>query len=222
MPIAIRFAAFALAACLTALGAGRAQAVGYDEAAQGDLSGNPAAPTSLGTLPVGSHSLRASFVSGDYDLVTFTIAAGTHVDSIFLNSYAGSTSSFSGIQSGSTWTAGLGFDVNPAPLLGWVLFGENTIADDYGIDDNLLYQYATGEGAIGFTPPLGPGTYTLQLQETGPFAVNADFTLNVVPEPSTLTIAAFGFAALFARRKRLARNCGTPFRLAFISGKKDS
>jgi hypothetical protein len=95
--------------------------------------------------------------------------------------------------------------VNPAPLLGWVLFGENTIADDYGVEDNLLYQYADGDDTIGFTPPLGPGTYTLELQETGPFAVNANFTLNVVPEPSGFVIAALGAGALLAGRKRLVK-----------------
>jgi hypothetical protein len=202
MSIAPRFVAITLATLLFAVSVARAQVLSYDEATQGDLSGNPAAPADFGTLAVSSHSLKASFVTGDYDLIKFTLAPGTHLDSIFLNSYAGSTSSFSGIQSGSTWSAGLGYDVDPAPLLGWVLFGENTIADDYDILDNLIYQYASADDAIGFTPPLGPGTYTFLFQETGPFAVNADFTFNVVPEPSTLAIAAIGIATLLRYRIR--------------------
>jgi hypothetical protein len=202
MSIAPRFVAITLATLLFAVSVARAQVLSYDEATQGDLSGNPAAPADFGTLAVSSHSLKASFVSGDYDLIKFTLASGTHLDSIFLNSYAGSTSSFSGIQSGSTWSAGLGYDVDPAPLLGWVLFGENTIADDYDILDNLIYQYASADDAIGFTQPLGPGTYTFLFQETGPFAVNADFTFNVVPEPSTLAIAAIGIATLLRYRIR--------------------
>jgi hypothetical protein len=130
-------------------------------------------------------------------LATFTLAPGTRLTSIYLDSYAGSTFSFSGIQSGPTWTAGLGYGVDPEPLLGWVLFGETTIGT------NLLADYATGAGAIGFTPPLPAGTYTLELQETGQFPVTAQFTLTVVPEPSTLAIASIGcLTALVARRKR--------------------
>lgn len=195
MSPAARTAALCLAALLTLVRANTARAFDYDEALHGDLSGDPEAPTPLGVLPVGSHTLQAAFVRNDYDLVTFTIAPGTRLDSILLDRYAGSTVSFSGLQAGPTWTADLGVDVNPAPLLGWVLFGENTIGM------NLLDDYALAAGAIGFTPPLPPGTYTLELQETGPFPVDAAFTLNVVPEPSALAIAALGVAALLAHRR---------------------
>jgi hypothetical protein len=64
-----------------------------------------------------------------------------------------------------------------------------------------------GADAIGFAPPLPPGTYTLEFQETGSFPVSAEFTLNVVPEPSTfvtasIAVASMGFVVLIAHRRR--------------------
>lgn len=201
MHLKFRAIAFFVFTALQVLTASRVHAIDYDESIHGDLSGNPAAPTSLGTLGVGSHTLRAGFFDEDYDLATFTLAPGTYLDSIYLNSYGGSTASFSGLQAGSTWTAGFGFGVDPAPLLGWVLFGESTLGTD------ILDDYAMGADAIGFSPPLPPGTYTLEFQETGSFPVSAEFTLNVVPEPSTLatasiTVASMGIVALLAHRRR--------------------
>lgn len=192
MTVTLRIATICLATLLPAVRPTESLALDYNETLHGDLSDDPAAPTALGTLPVGSHTLSASFVDDDYDLATFTLAPGTRLTSIYLNSYAGSTFSFSGIQSGPVWTADLGYNVDPEPLLGWVLFGESTI----GV--NLLSNYAAGAGAIGFTPPLAAGTYTLEFQETGSFPATAQFTVTVVPELSSLAIAATGFAAMFS------------------------
>ena len=202
MPAPFSIAALCLVAWLSAVGANNAHALDYDESVYGDLSDDPNAPTLLGTLPVGSHTLAATFVRNDYDLVTFTVAPGTYLNSIVLNAYGGSTFSFSGIQAGPIWTADLGFDVDPAPLLGWVLFGETMIATD------ILDDYALGAGTIGFTPPLPAGTYTLELQETGPFPATAQFMLNVVPEPSTFALASVAMASIIgaarvARRRRM-------------------
>jgi hypothetical protein len=192
-----RIALICLAALLGAVCPTAAFALDYNETLHGDLSDDPGAPTSLGTLPIGTHTLSASFVEDDYDLVTFTLAPGTRLTSIFLNSYAGSTVSFSGIQAGPVWTADLGYNVDPEPLLGWALFGETTVGT------NILPDYATGAGAIGFTPPLQAGVYTLELQETGSFPVAAQFTVTVVPEPSTLAMAATACAAgLLAWRRK--------------------
>lgn len=203
MPAPFKIAALCLAAWLWAAGANDAHALDYVESLHGDLSDDPIAPTALGTLPVGSHTLEATFVRNDYDLATFTIAPGTHLDSIVLNAYGGSTFSFSGIQAGPIWTADLGFDVDPAPLLGWVLFGETMIGT------NILDDYALGTDTIGFTPPLPAGTYTLELQETGSFPATAQFTLNVVPEPSTLTLASVAMASIVIAA-RIARRRRTP------------
>lgn len=198
MSVGLRIVAICLAALLPAVCANKALALDYNETVYGDLSDNPEAPTSLGTLPIGTHTLSASFVEDDYDLATFTLAPGTRLTSIYLDSYAGSTFSFSGIQAGPVWTADLGYNVDPEPLLGWVLFGESTIGF------NLLGNYASGAGAIGFTPPLAAGTYTLELQETGSFPATAQFTVTVVPEPSTLAIASTAcLAGLFVWRRKL-------------------
>jgi hypothetical protein len=176
---------------LTLVWPANALAVSYDEGVNGDLSGNTALPTSLGTLGIGANSLVATFGGGDFDLFTFTIGAGNKLDSITLNSYGGPSLSFTGLQGGTVWTAGLGGAVNPTNLLGWTHIGSSMVGT------NILDDIGLGSGAIGFTPPLLAGTYTMELQDTGG-AVPGSMTFNVVPEPSSLALAAFGVIGVAA------------------------
>ena len=193
----LRVSLLALVGVLSVICPTNVLAVNYNEGINGDLSGNPALPTSLGTLGVGANGLIATFGASDFDLFTFTIGPGHQLDSITLNSYGGGGLSFTGIQSGSAWTAGLGGLVNPAGLLGWSHISGAMVGTDF-LDDIGL-----GAGAIGFTPPLLAGTYTMEIQDTGG-AVPASMTFNVVPEPSSLVLAALGVigAAAWSWRRR--------------------
>ena len=55
-------------------------------------------------------------------------------------------------------------------------------------------------GASGFTPPLGPGTYTFLFQQLGA-ATNYefDFTVTAVPEPGSLLLSGCAALAAFSR-----------------------
>ena len=46
-------------------------------------------------------------------------------------------------------------------LLGWTHYSEDEIGTD------ILPAMGEGQGAQGFVPPLGPGTYSVWVQETG-------------------------------------------------------
>ena len=60
-----------------------------------------------------------------------------------------------------------------------------------------LFHLPPGHNRRRRAPPLLAGTYTMELQDTGG-AVPASITLNVIPEPSSLILAAFGLIGLAA------------------------
>ena len=78
----------------------------------------------------------------------------------------------------------------PAPLLGWRHYGPADIGND------ILPEIGQGAGAQGFTPPLlGPGSYSVWIQETGSGSANYgfNFRLAAVPEPATWAMMIVGF-----------------------------
>jgi hypothetical protein len=170
----------------------------YSEGIDGDLSGAVGAPTSWGTLGAGSHSLAVTAGGGDFDLVAFSIPAGASLDSIVLDSYSGPSLSFVGLAGGTTWPTGLGVSIDPSLLLGWTHISSGAIGS------SILDDIGLGAGAIGFTPPLSAGDYTFEMQDTGA-AVSIAMTFNVVPEPSSLLLAALGLLGVLVaacRRRR--------------------
>src|SRR5919108_5582999 len=79
-------------------------AIIWDEATQGDLSGDRFAPTSL-TLTLGDNSLSATSQGGDLEYVTITVSEGELLSGLVLRSYSGSDGrAFIGIQAGTTFT----------------------------------------------------------------------------------------------------------------------
>jgi hypothetical protein len=178
-----------------------AGATNYYESLLGDISGVPAAP-SMWNLDAGPNILHGSAgTSSDYDILSLTIPAGHQLDSLTLDAYQNQgRASFLGLQSGSTWTAGLGNEVDGQALLGYDLFDVGLVGTNRLPDIALMGNTMSPQ----FTPPLGSGTYAMLLQDTGS-AFNYQFTFNVsaVPEPATLSLAAIGLLAIgrLARRK---------------------
>ena len=143
----------------------------YDEAVSGDLSNSNLAPTSLGTIedPVllVKGSMRAPADVRDY--FTFTVPEGGTLDAMrLIDYYDGNTGGFgntgyvmiddgptSVIPSGSTSSSFLG-----GSHLNRVRFANDTV--------NMLDRLSQGlQGGSGFSFPLGAGTYTLNVQQTG-------------------------------------------------------
>ncbi|MEM7113363.1 MAG: hypothetical protein AAF614_13085 [Chloroflexota bacterium] len=147
--------------------------VAYDEATDGDLSGDMANPTRIFLVP-GGNLLTATSVAGDIEYVTFTVPPEYQLEAMVLESFESVDDvSFIAIQRGDTFTEPpTGTD--PANLLGWSHFGAG--AGQVGRD--ILGDMGMGAGAQGFYPPLPAGDYTLWIQETG--ADSATYTLNFV------------------------------------------
>jgi hypothetical protein len=62
---------------------------------------------------------------------------------------------------------------------------------------------APATGGTGFSIPLGAGTYTYHVQQTG-FQVNAyslNFIMHPIPEPTTLMLGSLGLIGLGWRRR---------------------
>ena len=191
-----------LAACVAAalLAPGAWAATVYDEGVSGDLSGNGLAPTFVamagGSNVVMGTTGRANGVV-DRDYFTITVPVGWQLTGITPMATTGvvGTSAFIGLEAGPQVTTPV---TGPATtLLGWQHY---TVAD---IGNNILPTMGTGVGAIGFTGPLGAGTYSVWVQETGvgtvPYVM--DFTL-AVPEPASALMLLAGLAGVGVLRRQ--------------------
>lgn len=175
-------------------------AIVLDEATFGDFSDDRLAPTVV-TLETGMNVI-AGF-SGqspvpdmhDLDYVRFTVPVG-HVLTRFLvqDAYVGGAFSFVGMQAGPVVTIPWNWTNVNSPLLGWSHFGSADVGSD------LLPTMARSPGSVGFTPPLGAGTYTLWIMELDISQVSSyRFGLEVAPIPGP---SAAWLAAVLARRPR--------------------
>jgi hypothetical protein len=166
---------------MTVLGASllsaSALAAGYSEKKLGDLSDDGLAPTAV-KLKSGPNVIAGKYGTAngvtDRDYFTVKIMDGQTLDSIILEpeTLIGGDVSFIGVQAGKKVTVppvgGTAED-----LLGWTHYGTS----DEGTD--ILPAMGEGFGAIGFTPPLGAGTYSFWVQETGVCSCKYRFTFNV-------------------------------------------
>jgi len=194
-------------------------ALAYDEAVSGDLSNNASAPTPL-AFSLGNNTVAGSATTsapGDTrDFITFTIASGQQLVALRLMSYLdlpsgnpGNTG-FHAINAGAT-----SFVPGPATEANF-LGGDHVFPVPAGGTD-LLPELSDGDTAgTGFSVPLGPGTYSYVIQQTGPQTSGYDLqfvigaaSATAVPasSPSTTVVLAGLLAAVglvMSRRIRKA------------------
>lgn len=186
----------------------------------GDFSDSNLDPTVLGTFGVGTTTVSGTVVNGrgepglppaDSDVFTFSIAAGTFLESITLTEFSsGDDLGFIAISAGTTFP----FDIAQqddleddgqtadggliTDFLGGALFGVDgggTIISDVG--GQLAGATA---GGSGFAFPLGEGDYTVFVRQNGGSPINYTLAFSVVPAPAAA--GALGFAGLAAARRR--------------------
>jgi hypothetical protein len=205
LPYPLRRAAIPLALLCFSAAASAGSATGWNEAVNGDFSGDGLAPTFV-SLGLGSNLIRGTtgraVTAGpvDRDYFSITVPAGHVLTSmeVLPGTVALFDGSFIGLMSGSAFT------VPPTTsdatgLLGWTLFSENDVGED------LLPKMATPFfGSSGFTTPLPAGSYAFWVQETGVGTASYGFSLTVtaVPEPATALSLLGGLALLSAALKR--------------------
>ena len=208
----------AVAALLLALLiAGSAGAVTvHDEsvAGDGDFSGNRAAPTFVAFAPGANDVFGTTGKAGtvpDLDYFTFAIPHGYVLDALIVlaSQLSAGSSAFIGLQSGPEIT------VDPTaatagPLLGYSHFGPGDIGTD------ILPEMSTAVGALGFTPPLGEGQYSVWIQDghPAPSIYGLSFEVALAPLPGTALLTLAGLASIAGMsllRERLGRR-RTPVR----------
>jgi hypothetical protein len=206
------------------VGAAPAFAATWNEGTNGDLSNNQASPSTL-ALTVGANFIDGSVGNGatsdTQDWIAVTVPAGAVMTSYTNTAYGGTDQQgFTGFQFGSSFVGNAG---TATPYAGYAHFGPgatnpgiNSGAPTSTTNIDLLSTAhymsdngpgGTAAGASGYTPPLGPGTYTFLIQQLGS-TINYDFRIDVVPEPSTLCLAGVGGAGLLGavyRRRREVR-----------------
>ncbi len=151
----------------------------HDERFDGDLSDDRLNPTPF-VLGLGDNTIRATqqgdALGRDLDYATITIPAGRALTALVVDEFVADPGNlaFLGIQAGTTFSVDAG-SATAGDLLGGVVYGEGDV------DADVLPAAGALAGAIGFTPPLAAGDYTVWWNQTGPPSTAA--LAFVVPEP---------------------------------------
>ena len=190
-------------ALLTMVMAGFAAAsTAHDEGVSGDLSTDPNNPTPV-SLSLGSNVVTGTMQApGDTrDYFTFTLGPSQLLSQVLLQSYVdlpgggpGDTG-FAAIIAGSTSLVPSGANI------GSFLGTNHIIAAQVGTD--ILPGLAAAPfGGTGFTVPLGTGTYTFHVQQTGLELTGYSLDFIITPEPATLLLFSTGLVGLCLKRRR--------------------
>ena len=179
----------------------------FDESIFGDASSDATAPTLL-NLAMGSNFVSGAvtqsndLTAGDIDFFTFTIPEGQTLSGIFLSDYSPDDRGFHAINAGDNAIVPSGPNVgDTSQYLG------SAHLDLVASDVNLLDDLGTPLAGSGFTGPLGPGTYSYVIQQTGPVVSSYTLDFAVVPEPATgsaWTVLVLSSFILVVRRRRAA------------------
>jgi hypothetical protein len=203
---ALTLRAISLAACvLAAPGLGFADST-YTESVNGELSADTAVPTflnfSVGLNTVSGRMGRGTVTPGqtDADVFSFTIGAGDVLTSIALNRFTASAS----VGSGSFLAIALGSGINSASgathLSNMLVSSPAEILDDLVAQKRYTAGFGSAAGPSSLVWPVGPGTYTVWLQEAGQAAVDYTLAFSVVPEPSALALGGLALLMVGALR----------------------
>lgn len=180
-------------------------AVVWDEASMGDLSDDNTDPTPVAFFVATPGNSEVSTVIGETeggagdgigipDIFTFDIAAGNVLEKITLTEYSGGDSAmFVAISRGNQFPSSFEEIATGNPdtseWLGGVIVGDLNFT--LGNNDQILELLGANvtNAGTGFVPPLGPGSYSFYIQQTGPpNTYSFDFLVadvTAVPEPST-------------------------------------
>jgi hypothetical protein len=165
------------------------------------LSGNRAAPTAF-NLAAGTNLLTATTQGGDLDVVRVNVPAGNNLAQLIVRAFTQQGfdgTAFIAIQQGNTFT------VDPNIAGANDLLGYTHISPGF-INADILPSMGTGFDAIGYTPPLAAGNYSLFLQQLGtPVTYSLDFVVRPVPEPATILLGGVGLAFLCVAARRKSR-----------------
>ena len=173
----------------------------WDEAIDGDLSGDYLNPTQLFSKGVNNHVIFST-VGGnpedDREYFTFTIEEGYQLSALILDGFATDPETnlaFLGVAEGSVFPTGPDAP-DVTALLGYALIGLSDVGND------ILQIIGQGGGSQEFSGPLGPGTYTWWAQETGPSTDDWDLNFVVTEIPAPGAFALLGIAGLAGSRRR--------------------
>jgi len=180
-------------------------AVVYDESIDGDLSDFGLNPTVVhlgpgSNLILGTTGFGATEVDRDYFSLAVPSGAVLKSLTVLPGTTEGGDVSFIGVQVGAQVTVAT--DASSADgLLGWVHYGPGVVNRD------ILPRIGRGDGATGFTGPLGQGTYSFWVQDFNRATYQYDLTLSAasVPEPEIYAALAVGLVFLMARLRHVKR-----------------
>ena len=178
-----------------------ALAADWNESVDGDLSTDPSTPTPI------VFGLGGNVITGDVqapgdtrDYLTFTIAPGQVLTSILQWQWEDLTlggpgnTGYTAINAGAT-------SLIPSAGNAASFLGGNHLTPQPAGTDILPGLAAAALAGTGFTAPLGPGTYSYVIQQTGPEHTGYSLEFVVTPSPGTGLLALSG-SLFLARRRR--------------------
>jgi len=179
-------------------------AVVYDESVAGDFSNSGLNPTVV-RLGEGSNLISGSTGFGaagvDQDYFSITVPSGSMLSSLIVlpGTTVSGDVSFIAVQRGPQVTVPPN-TTTASGLLGWMHYGSGNVNRD------ILPRIGMGQGATGFTPPLGPGTYSFWVQDFNRATYDFDLALTAaaaVAEPEMYAALVVGLVFLVAGLRRV-------------------